>query len=515
MIVVVDSDDISEVGPWTLMAAEVTAAEVACDDGFDDDFDGLPDCVDDGTARPIPPCAVACPEVVLAGNAIDIDLQGLPATEVLSCEGTSTPGSDVTVEFTAPADGRYVFTTDDAPTSHSLAVFDGCGGVELACEITYLVGGSVDVYADLVAGQTVVVVINDTSAGTTGVFNLGWHTVPAVEGSCSDGIDDDADGQEDCADVDCSADPVCFEDCANGVDDNDDGNIDCLDNNCAADPICAPVCPDDTLAGPGLLSGNTLGQPNHDSGTCGGGSASDHSVAFIAPADGTYAFALPEATNTFDGVLYVRDGCAGAELGCDDAIGDGGELVTVDLLAGQTAVAFVDGWLQSQAGKFELSVSEVLSAEIGCDDGLDDDLDGAIDCADDECAADVACAEDCSNDRDDNGSGLIDCADPACGPDPVCDLACPELSVSTVPTVLQQVLVGKPRRPRRIVRWRGQSRSVRRVHRPGHRAVRAFASATATGTSTRCSPCGTAAVGPSWTATTCTTAATSGPARRS
>ncbi|MCH7884974.1 MAG: trypsin-like peptidase domain-containing protein, partial [Planctomycetes bacterium] len=60
---------------------------------------------------------------------------------------------------------------------------------------------------------------------------------------CDDGIDNDCDGDVDCADADCSGDPACActpstEVCDNGVDDDCDGATDCDDADCSADPAC-------------------------------------------------------------------------------------------------------------------------------------------------------------------------------------------------------------------------------------------------------------------------------------
>ena len=69
-----------------------------------------------------------------------------------------------------------------------------------------------------------------------------------------------------------------------------------------------------------------------------------------------------------------------------------------------------------------------------CDNLVDDDLDGAIDCADGECANDPACTatpELCTNTVDDDGDGLTDCADPDCATDPAC-LGSPEDCDNTI-----------------------------------------------------------------------------------
>ena len=75
------------------------------------------------------------------------------------------------------------------------------------------------------------------------------------ESVCDDGFDNDADGAIDCDDPDCNADPaLCAPPmenavpmgCQNGQDDDLDGNIDCFDADCAAEPPCSAefVCDD-------------------------------------------------------------------------------------------------------------------------------------------------------------------------------------------------------------------------------------------------------------------------------
>jgi len=64
------------------------------------------------------------------------------------------------------------------------------------------------------------------------------------ETNCTDGIDNDGDGNIDCADQDCGMDPACLppviENCTNGVDDNGNGFVDCADRDCVSEPVCAP-----------------------------------------------------------------------------------------------------------------------------------------------------------------------------------------------------------------------------------------------------------------------------------
>ncbi|MBD3252092.1 hypothetical protein GF380_06645 [Candidatus Uhrbacteria bacterium] len=59
---------------------------------------------------------------------------------------------------------------------------------------------------------------------------------------CSNGIDDDFDGAVDCAEGVCSTDPYCIpEICDNTIDDDGDGDIDCDDSECSSAPICTPA----------------------------------------------------------------------------------------------------------------------------------------------------------------------------------------------------------------------------------------------------------------------------------
>ena len=54
-------------------------------------------------------------------------------------------------------------------------------------------------------------------------------TEPTSEVSCGDGVDNDCDGMTDCADADCSDDPVCQIDCS----------VYTTRNLCNAQPACA------------------------------------------------------------------------------------------------------------------------------------------------------------------------------------------------------------------------------------------------------------------------------------
>ena len=89
--------------------------------------------------------------------------------------------------------------------------------------------------------------VNSAAAGATSGINgfrlsLPLPTGPGPEFDCTDGVDDDGDGDTDCADFDCAADAGCpLEEtsCNDGQDNDGDGLVDCddCDCNCTPNPI--------------------------------------------------------------------------------------------------------------------------------------------------------------------------------------------------------------------------------------------------------------------------------------
>ncbi len=70
---------------------------------------------------------------------------------------------------------------------------------------------------------------------------------PATEGDCRDGIDNDKDGLTDCQDPDCEGEPgargeICEHpesSCDDGYDNDGDGAVDCKDSNCVGVGVCS------------------------------------------------------------------------------------------------------------------------------------------------------------------------------------------------------------------------------------------------------------------------------------
>jgi hypothetical protein len=224
---------------------------------------------------------------------------------------------------------------------------------------------------------------------------------------CNNNLDDDEDGLVDCKDPDCANDPACIvspgnEICDNGKDDNGDGLVDCTDPQCKTFAACLQAaCTEDADFGPVTSSGysktltiSTVGATASYS-TCAppGGVARVAGFSLAAAADVRVDFTQP--TGSAHVLALFR---AGVGQTCDanpvDCLRVGDKAT-----ATQTYTALQPGsyWLvvQSFAGTtgsttVTLSTGTAGVAEI-CDNGKDDDGDGAIDCADLDCASAANC----------------------------------------------------------------------------------------------------------------------------
>ena len=183
-------------------------------------------------------------------------------------------------------------------------------------------------------------------------------------GLCADAVDNDFDGQMDCADIDCAGDPACLEqnNCGDGVDNDLDTFVDCLDSDCVGTIACTEI-----------------------------------------------GFCQDGLDNDGDGPTDCADSDCAAEPSCMEA-GNCSDTVDNDLDAA-----------------FDCAdpdcAADVSCIEAGnCLDGRDNDRDSLTDCADSECAAEVQCIESGNcNDRIDNDvDSLTDCFDADCSADPIC-----------------------------------------------------------------------------------------------
>ncbi|MEM6926022.1 MAG: hypothetical protein AAF602_03760 [Myxococcota bacterium] len=248
------------------------------------------------------------------------------------------------------------------------------------------------------------------------------ETLPEPDTDTDADADSDSDTDTDAdsdADSDSDTDVPRAEDCTNGLDDDGDGDSDCFDPDCAADLACCPV---ELLAGVGTVNDNVLGLGSLTDPSCGGVGGPEITFAFTPQASGIYR--LETLGSDFDTVLTVLDSCAGAELACDDDSLGLQSRVELPLTGGVTYVVSVDARSRATpllSGDVALTVTPVLPE--ACGDGVDNDLDLEIDCFDTDCLADPACLETCGDGLDNDLDGDPDCFDvdcvghPACGPE--------------------------------------------------------------------------------------------------
>jgi hypothetical protein len=224
---------------------------------------------------------------------------------------------------------------------------------------------------------------------------------------CNNNLDDDNDGLVDCADPDCAKDPSCVvktgdEICDNGKDDNGDGLVDCTDPKCKTFPACLQAaCAPDVDFGAIASSGTSVTRTMSTGGatasyaTCAppGGVARVGSFSLPAAADVKLDFT--QATGAAHVVSLFR---AGVGQTCDqnpvDCLRVGDKATATNTY---NALSAGNYWLVVQsfpgtAGSTTVTLSTGRSGTVEvCDNGIDDDGDGAIDCADLDCASAATC----------------------------------------------------------------------------------------------------------------------------
>ena len=360
------------------------AAEI-CDDGVDNDVDGLIDCFD--------PDCVGAPncfegDAATCGDGLDNDGDGTIDCLDIDCAGIPPCGIEI---------------CDDGIDN------DGDGVID--CFDTDCIGDPFCFEGDAA--------------------------------TCGDGIDNDGDGAIDCADADCGGIGPCgLEICDDGLDNDGDGLIDCIDTvDC---PVGVPGClaPDNNecdtatpIACGDIVTGFTNLATPSTLPTCITTNGTGGAVYYTHTGTGFTTIATTcSGTAQYDTKISVYEGdcltpiCVG---GNDDNCtgGSSGLLSTVlwDSVAGVEYIIVVHGFGASQ-GLYELTLTCASGGEI-CDNGVDDDLDGDIDCLDADCGGDPVCGtEICDDGIDNDGDTLADCADPDCATAPLCfegdDVSC-------------------------------------------------------------------------------------------
>ena len=251
-----------------------------CDNGTDDDFDGLVDCGDDD-------CLDECPTGEICDNGTDDDGDGLVDCEDaeclqhVACTGIAcTAGEEITCD-----DNLTGESNDKTGSTNTIAEYcapgnSGWTGPEYTYELNVTENTIITVtLSDLTADVDMIVIRDD---GTQGCNPLGCYATsmniqpdpPSEEATfeaqpgytyfivvdgweeavatynlavtceqgeiCDNGTDDDGDELVDCDDPSCFGQTGCEteENCMDGLDNDMDENVDCDDDDCSDDPYC-------------------------------------------------------------------------------------------------------------------------------------------------------------------------------------------------------------------------------------------------------------------------------------
>ena len=276
---------------------------------------------------------------------------------------------------------------------------------------------------------------------------------------CTNGLDDDRDGNADCLDLDCVSDGACLrpvtgsENCTNAVDDNSDGHVDCADVQCEGTLACATSSGGSGGGGSGGSGGaggsggsGGLGGAGGSGGFggSGGGGGGTGGTGGMGGAGGSGGGggAGPACTGASCGPGCACTNGMKVESACSDGADNDGDLMSDCADSDCAAKACGTGCVCAGGAKTESVCNDgldgdgdsmtdcadsdcdakacgvgcvcagTLRKEAACSDGADNDGDGKIDCLDSDCVG--AGTEVCNDGRDNTCEGAIDCADSKC-----------------------------------------------------------------------------------------------------
>lgn len=192
-------------------SAECRVEAENCNDGIDNNGDGLADCEDPVCANNVF-CSQAgdctSPQIVnqnsntSANNSLGEDLHRG------SCD-TGSGGKELVFQVTSTVTGRMTLTMlSDVDLILYARTSCESAASELDCADSQA-GGSPETFAiDVFAGEDIFIFV-DGFSGAEGTFTLTVQTQALQPEVCNDNIDNDLDGATDCLDTDCSNNALC------------------------------------------------------------------------------------------------------------------------------------------------------------------------------------------------------------------------------------------------------------------------------------------------------------------
>ena len=215
------------VGGWNEVATGIgnleltlnTSSQENCQNGLDDDQDGLvdcedPDCSADPVCIPFPgdDCSTAL-TLVNGLNSIDTSGATDSADSVPGCSSfLGAMSNDTWYQYVAAETGLLtVSSCVMASFDSSIVIYSGsCGSLSvLGCAGSGCDALRASATANVNAGEVVLVRFGATNPGQSIIDDLEVSLQSSQPEDCQNGSDDDLDGLVDCADPDCSADPTC------------------------------------------------------------------------------------------------------------------------------------------------------------------------------------------------------------------------------------------------------------------------------------------------------------------
>jgi len=364
-------------GAYTITVDCQPVHELVCDDGVDDDDDGLTDCedVDDclGTdACPLPYCEpdwdLACGESDSWGNYYSGSTDQI---EEYTCATWSYTGPEYAYSFVSPVSKSITVTLTDETAATDIMVLAG-GDL---CDPEECIAYDFDeVTFDAEAGTLYYLVVDGWN-GAEGTYTITVECPPDVETVCDDGEDDDQDDLIDCDDDDCALAEACLTNC--------DPAVFPFEVSCgfdetwhnygflSSDKVDTWSCTEDVLDGP------------------------EYVYNFTAPYDTVVTVTLSDETAETDLlVVPAADGCAP-----EACIAHGMTEVTFQAAADQLYYVIVDGY-DGAEGSYHIEFGCTPETEQVCDDGLDEDEDGLADCLDADCFGGDLCEDACVPDNE-------------------------------------------------------------------------------------------------------------------
>jgi hypothetical protein len=371
----------------TLSTSPSTKHEI-CNNGVDDDGNGLIDCAD-LACKNDPACINSqCNPDINLGTLI-VDGPSKQATAVTStssnryhptCAGTST-GKDFAVSFTLP-EAAGILVQWQQSGDHVISLFffpppgQNCDAQQNSCFYPSGNSGGAVAFSNRPAGKYVLIV-KAISPGKEGVVSM---QISAFKNRM-------------------------VEICNNGIDDDGNGLIDCADPACAGVGTCqAPLCmPDQDLGalGPGDVKTTVLNTSTGHTGykaTCAKGNGKADVVRITLTQPMALGF---QCTESGSHVLQLSeqvqplDTCDAHDFNCADpnVLPFGCNFAMPNLQPGKYNV-IVEAFQSGSEGTVNLTLFGLAEKVLEiCNNGIDDDGDGAVDCNDLKCVTSPLCTQ--------------------------------------------------------------------------------------------------------------------------